>query len=33
MPNGDFVFERDEDLKSQSIQTFLNALDAEIQTK
>ncbi|MCH1584407.1 MAG: hypothetical protein L7S62_04540 [Flavobacteriales bacterium] len=33
MPNGDFVFERDEDLKSQSIQTFLNALDAEIQTE
>lgn len=33
MPNGNFVFERDEDLRSQSIQTFLNTLDEEIQTE
>jgi tetratricopeptide (TPR) repeat protein len=33
MPNGNFVFERDEDLRSQSIQTFLNALDDEIQAE
>ena len=33
MPNGNFVFERDEDLRSQSIQTFLHALDEEIQAE
>lgn len=31
MPNGNLVFERDEDPRSQTIQTFLNALDEEIQ--
>jgi len=31
MPNGDLVFTNDTDPKSQSIQTFLNELDADLR--
>ena len=31
MPNGNLIFERDEDPRSQTIQDFLSALDEEIQ--
>jgi hypothetical protein len=33
MPSGNFVFERDEDLRSHSIHKFLSALDEEIQAE